>query len=323
MSQEDSIQKRIVWVDQLRAVCILLILWFHTDVYYTGSETIPYGLYVTNALTIFYFISGYLFFSQRPFSLRHKLNSIVRGMVVPYFFFTLLLAIPKALVRHYALTDVLLNILTGQESWFVASLIIAELVFAGVLYLRQRWIFHLLPIVALALVWLPCHADCFTGPDIWHYRSALLALPFLYLGYQYHQYESYFQPLRRPMPLAVLLLLAIVSKVYVMSAGIKMIIAPVVVSNYLVFLIDSICIILLAVGVAKWLPSVSWLRWIGSHTLVYYFFCGAVPTFVAMLLPPYQGPYLMTVLPFLVVCLLTSAIVNVSYRFLPYVLQRH
>jgi len=319
--QSDARKDRIVWLDQLRAVCILLILWLHTDIYYTGHETIPYVLYVTNALTIFFFISGYLFFTDRPFSLRRKLVSIIRSLLVPYFFFTLLLALPKALVRHRALLDILSNIFIGNGSWFVAALIVAEIIFACILYLRQHWLLHLLPVVALILSWLFSNTLHYDGPEVWNFRSAFIALIFLYLGYQYHRHEDRLLPLCRPLPIVLLSVLALLSKAYVLSKGIQMVVGPVIISNYPVFLFDTITIILLAIAVVRYLPSWSWLQWIGRHTLVYYFFCGAVPTVVSMLLPPYQGYYLTILLPYSIVCLLTTAITYLCYRFLPFILH--
>jgi len=311
MKYNDRQEGRIVWADQLRAVCMLLILWFHTDMYYTGVDTIPYGLYVCNALTIFFFISGYFFYRQSPFSLRHKFISIFRSLLIPYFFFTILLAVPKSFVRHQSPLDVMVSIFTGNGSWFVAALIVAEIMFACVLYLRREWALHLLPLTALILSWLLSNTDIYTGPDIWNFQSALIGLVFLYLGYQYHRYESRLVSLRQPVVMCALAFLGILIKLYILSNGIQMVVGPVVISSYPVFLLDSITFILLAIPLTSLLPPLSWLQWIGRQTLYYYFFCGAVPAFVAMILPPYQGNYITILLPYLIVCLLTTAIAYV------------
>lgn len=65
--------ERIRWIDLLRGICILAILLDHTELYATGRNIIPYSLYVVNALTLFFFISGYLFYSQNGFNWRRKL----------------------------------------------------------------------------------------------------------------------------------------------------------------------------------------------------------------------------------------------------------
>ena len=109
----------------------MAILLFHSEKYYAGEEIIPYPLYVDNAVVVFFFISGYLFYHpEKPFSLRHKLVSVAKGMVVPYFLFTTVIAFPKALVHDdTSLSDTLSLILTGHASWFIAALITAELIF--------------------------------------------------------------------------------------------------------------------------------------------------------------------------------------------------
>lgn len=48
MQQNKS--SHIIWVDYVRAVCIIAILLFHTEMYYVGDTVIPYSIYVENAL---------------------------------------------------------------------------------------------------------------------------------------------------------------------------------------------------------------------------------------------------------------------------------
>ena len=61
------------WINLARGICMMMILLFHTEVYYIGSEIIPYHLYVENSLAGFFFLSGYLSFhtdgSMPPFTL--------------------------------------------------------------------------------------------------------------------------------------------------------------------------------------------------------------------------------------------------------------
>ena len=75
--------ERIRWIDLLRGICILAILLDHTELYATGHNIIPYSLYVVNALTLFFFISGYLFYSQNCFNWRRKLRSITLRLILP------------------------------------------------------------------------------------------------------------------------------------------------------------------------------------------------------------------------------------------------
>ena len=312
---------RIVWIDLLRGFCMMLILWFHTEMYYAGHTVIPYDLYVVNALTTFYFISGYLFYSQKAFSLRSKLVSIVRGIVLPYFFFTLLLAFPKALMNHTPVTDIIIQILQGNGSWFVTSLVTAEIIFSCVLYVHNKWLIHLLPVAALTGTWLLTDTEVSLHHNYWNFHNALIGLIFIYLGYEYHRHEQRFQHFHRLSSLSLLLILLIIIKVYVIHHDISLLIEPVHVSNYPLLIADTVCFILLAVGIFRRLPSIHWLQWTGRHSLVYYFFCGAVPMVVARLFNIIHIPftsYWQIAVAFLLVYLLSTVIVWLSYRLLPF-----
>ena len=52
---------RINWIDSARGLCMTAILYDHTEIYYANENIIPYEMYVINALTAFFFISGFLF----------------------------------------------------------------------------------------------------------------------------------------------------------------------------------------------------------------------------------------------------------------------
>lgn len=80
----------------------------------------------------FFILSGYLMYKpQQQFCIAHKMKSIGKSLLMPYFIFTSLLALPKAIV-HGASIDILnifQSIIMGKASWFVAALIVAEILF--------------------------------------------------------------------------------------------------------------------------------------------------------------------------------------------------
>ena len=55
---------------------MILILLFHTEVYYKESGYTPYYVYTTNAIILFYFLSGYVFYREGTFSLKKKLKAM-------------------------------------------------------------------------------------------------------------------------------------------------------------------------------------------------------------------------------------------------------
>ena len=306
-------QQRILWIDQLRGFCMLAILLFHTEAYYTDNgEIIPYNIYVANVLSAFFFISGYLFDGKKPFSPRVKVVSIIRHILVPYVVFSLLLALPKTFMTDYRLTEVLLNILLGRSSWFVAALLVAELLMTAVMSTGKRWIIHLSPWLTIVLAWK------LTGvlPDeynVWKFHNALIAYLFLYAGWLYRQHEPALKVNLRLAPVSMVLLVLI--KIYIQRQHESWVIDGVLVSCYPLFLLDMILGIQLLLVLSQLLPPTRLLNYIGRNSLYYYFFCGAAPMAVATVLRycsfPYTGTYWRVGVAFLLVILLSTAIVAV------------
>jgi len=308
MPKIETTTRRIIWIDSLRGICMILILWFHTEMYYTGHDTLPYELYVTNALCTFYFISGFLFCGRKGFTLQRKLISILRGLLIPYFIFTTILVLPKSFFRNEPAGEILTDIIMGNGSWFVASLIVAEVIYALVMSLKRRWLLHTLAALSLVLAYILNETNIYTGPNIWNFQSSLLALPFIHLGYMAHRYRGQLGMLLKPRIITIFILCSIAIKLFVAYTSPDMLIAPVMISSFPLFLADTICLIIVGVGLTSRLPYIGWLQWVGRHTLIYYFFCGAIPAFIAYLLPPYQGCYPSIILPFLLVCIATTII---------------
>ena len=175
---------RISWIDELRGFCMMAILWFHTEVYYAGTDITPYAFYVGDVLAVFFFLSGYLFYRDQAFSLRRKVCSILRRLVVPYLFFTLLMAVPKALVHGDSLAPfaLLTPIVTGQASWFVSTLIVSELFFSVVIYITKGrpWL-----MAGIALAMLIIASFNLASVQLFSLSSFLL-----FVGYFYHRYEE-------------------------------------------------------------------------------------------------------------------------------------
>ncbi len=66
--------------------------------------------------------------------------------------------------------------------------------------------------------------------------------------------------------------------------GITLLVEPIRVNNWYVFVFDALVCTLFLVSLAKQLKSVAWLEWTGRRSLVYYFFSGGIPLVVSTLL---------------------------------------
>lgn len=185
---------RLLWIDLLRGFLMLAIIFDHTEICFTGDNIVPYRMYVPDVLMAFFFLSGYLFYRPEGFRLRHKLHSWLRGVLMPYFIFTSALALPKAWLHGDggSISDLLLTILTGQGSWFIASLAVAELLFCLLLWLsraRWRWLAGA-GLFAVALAYGFGTRRLAFEANWWHVNEAVVALPSLLLGYMVHRFDS-------------------------------------------------------------------------------------------------------------------------------------
>lgn len=123
-------KSRIVWVDYMRAICMIAILLFHTEMYYVGDTVIPYSMYVENALVGFFFISGYLFSSKDVFNFKLKINSIVTNLIYSYIIFGTIIMFTKSYLfdrENFSVIDNIINVLTGQVMWFIPAFILSSL----------------------------------------------------------------------------------------------------------------------------------------------------------------------------------------------------
>ena len=314
---------RIIWIDDLRGVSILSILYFHTEMYYVGHMLVDYNLYVVNVLALFYFLSGYtiLPLNRKPFSWRHKLQSILRRLVWPYFFFTILLALPKAYANSLPLGEVLLCIVMGNGSWFVTSLVMAEVVFVLLLTLRRRWVIGVAAVAALVVAWLLTGSRFSEYYNYWNVHNAMIGFWFLCLGWLFRQCERRLSWLFTPAAFMLLLLLVVGVKLLVIHYGVTLIIEPVYVSSYPVFIIDTALFILMLLSLIRQVPHVRLLSWFGKRSLVVYFFCGAIPFGVSLLMTrvgmPYNGRYLPVFLVFVLVVVVAAVVSWAIYRYAP------
>ena len=123
-SETAMVSKRKHWVDVVRGICMTAILYDHTDIYYSDTNVLPYELYVPNALTTFFILSGYLMYKRSGFCLKNKIRSIMKGLLLPYLIFTIAMSLPKSLAHglSFNIADMLINVLSGKASWFVAAL---------------------------------------------------------------------------------------------------------------------------------------------------------------------------------------------------------
>ena len=296
-------KQRLDWIDNTRGLCMLAILMFHTEMYYAGFDVLPYALYVPDVLATFFVVSGYLFQRKEPFSLRQKMLSIVRSIIVPYFIFTLIIAFPKEMV-HPTGENPLWLIITGKASWFVAAIAVAEIIFSLLTKWRMTWLAVPIGVAAFPLAKVEV-------PDYWCWKVALMSLLFIYAGYLLRRYEAWFENKKVVIP--VTLAVVIATKFITMLLGAKVVYYPVIIGQPLLFVVNMLASALLIITLCKLLPPLKGINWMGRNSLYYYFFCGAVPTVVSLCLNKlgflWQGQYWRELLALMLVYAVSTVIV--------------
>lgn len=310
-------------IDIARGICMVSILLFHTEVYYTGEEIIPYALHVDTSLLTFVFISGYLFtkMPNEAFSLRHKLLSIFRGIVLPYFAFTTIIALPKALFREDVnIIDTLMAVVTGRASWFIAALMVAEVIFAFLVHLTSKsqrqmpWllVMCILPFLSISIAYNILTDESLHQINYWCWQNACLMLLFLFFG-MYGRKMQLFNNLhltgnklrKSIFVLFIIILVMVILKYYIIHNDITLTIEPINISSFVLLVIDGLIGSIVVVGICRLFPNIKLLQFTGQHSLIYYFICGAVPMSVSLLLNqigfPYDGNYWKVLLAFIIV----------------------
>ena len=332
---------RLLWIDLLRGFLMLAIIFDHTEICFTGDNIVPYRMYVPDVLMAFFFLSGYLFYRPEGFRLRHKLHSWLRGVLMPYFIFTSALALPKAWLHGAggSISDLLLTILTGQGSWFIASLAVAELLFCFLLWLSRahwRWLAGA-GLFAVALAYGFGTRRLAFEANWWHVNEAVVALPSLLLGYMVHRFDKLGTRWRLGL-FALLLVLSLPVNVLVASSSWPSVLVGALVLPRLFLVKNALSVLLLYLlftisqrdGV-RWVEQMPrWLAamvsWTGRRSIVYYFFSSGIPTALTAVFSrlgyTYRGCYVEVLVVFLLNLLLITLVTWAIYRYLPWTTGR-
>ena len=184
MKQNIINSSRKGWVDALRGLAILLVMYGHC------VKNMPAFFVFTSPvkMPLFFAISGYVF-SVDGVGWYKFVNQIVRKIIMPWFILGLLppvLMIPFKGVGN--VLDMFLNMLSGKELWFMPCFIIGEIMH----YLIRRYGKKILWIIIVSFL-------CFVLGIVLHrhgwlnyamFNRALAVQPFFLIGYLFRTYES-------------------------------------------------------------------------------------------------------------------------------------
>lgn len=186
-------KKRILWLDTVRGIAFLPVIYVHIP-NLTGIGLSSF--FTPFFLTIFFFVSGYLF--KRDTSFLNVLEQRTRTLFVPQLLFGLFIVLLQQIytaqsdvmpMGEYVLQLFLHYLPNGQNHglWFVAALYSFSLVFYWVLRWCKKW--HALLIVSFSLFVLNCLYEYYwQGPALpWYLNRVGYGIFYMSLGILYKE----------------------------------------------------------------------------------------------------------------------------------------
>lgn len=320
--------KRISWIDYGKCFCMLMVILSHTWTLFAKDSNIFLDLMKPTRLLVFFFISGYLI-KLESFDFKKNLLSICKKLLFPYFCFTLIIWIPKHLANGegFSLYAMLIDILGGYASWFVAALAVSKIILALILSITRR----------LKIIWILCILLTILGLLLtnyinitvpWNANKGLIALVYLAAGITYKRYEVVLSfNIKLQAFLSVIIYFLFVSLDYFLlhqsTYLFNLDYGEVTLAGVSSFMFLSILGIWMTVNVVKILPiGIKWLTYIGKNSLIYYYLNTGLLTVLIMLLAKagifYDGNDWITFTLFLITVLLLGIISKFILRYFPW-----
>lgn len=272
--------RRINWVDASRGLAFMVVIYCHLPM----SDHRVMAFFSPVFLSIFFFVSGYLFKSGRRFP--EVLEQRVRTLLIPFLalggvmiLLSQLLSFGEPHSLRADLSGLLLQNGENQILWFIAALFVYSLVF----YWIDR--FCATPLRLLIVSVALFAADCILLYHIeiprlaWHVEYAGCACFYMALGKLYRLYEP---RIDRLLSLPVLAALAVAYVAAIILTGRE-------IGHYGSYaVVDSMAVtvagLMLLVTVSKRWIGGSWLLlFVGANSLFYFAFHGKVYSLILAL----------------------------------------
>lgn len=341
MNKKDVLIERKDWIDWARGMLMFLVFVYHSEVYYGDGHSWSWT-FAPFFLTGFFFISGYLFCKDiNAVSLVKKCKSVIKGILIPYLFFTVLFILPKALFYKADINQLAIDVVMFRASWFVVVIGLFQLIYALALYKNPS---NIKLLIVTIIMFVTGYLSVFFYEDLplWISNSAwlqspmlpnrfpfclniaLVMCPFFYLGIVYRQIEG-----RIKIPLgglvamiAAYIIVMIVDKQYIRSN------ITVAIHEYvnlsLVFLYGLLGT-MVVIEISKRIYKFKFINYIGKHSILFYFLNGIVLQFVTKIANVIinntainRGGYQNVILIAAIACAITFPVVWLISRYIPF-----
>jgi len=129
-----DMEQRLTWVDMERGIAMICVFVWHIGLFRENANFPWYIFFEYFLIPVFFFISGYLF--KDRVDNRCDFSRIIKRLLIPYFVLGFVIGIkPTAIQDGGILNGMLLSakhVVQGRELWFIACLVIVELLAVGI-----------------------------------------------------------------------------------------------------------------------------------------------------------------------------------------------
>ena len=297
--------QRYDWADFMRGIMMFLVILYHSEVYYGLGHSWSW-VFEPFFLSGFFFISGYLFTKDiTKVDFTSKLKQVLRAIIVPYFIFVIIMALPKIVLGHSSPRQIFIDIVMLRASWFVIAIAVMQLVYSVILCIKSSvkniivstGIMFLLG-YALVVVYrnLP---DWFVENHWLHSKElpnrlpacvnlAFVQSPFFALGILYRHFEYRIPKylIENKKYLIISLLLYIVMYIYIDHSyiGSSMCVVMNQYNNILFIFFIGLLGIWALMCVSFRIQNWKLINYIGRYSIVFYFLNGGALTIVSSLM---------------------------------------
>lgn len=321
-------KQRKEWVDVLRALAMIMVIYGHLLSGYGHSEY--YIITSPIKIPLFFVISGYVFNINRS-NPREFFTNLTKKLIVPLLLFSIILMPIKLCAAYYNLVnhsmkEVVFSFITGNELWYLPCCIIAEIIFYFVIKLAKKEMYLVFLCLGISTVGfiLSSYGILSTA----NCNTALIAQLFLLIGFYFRRHEEWFE--KNWLPICVTgslfyILLCIAS--FTIFPG-K--ILDVHLNAYYCIPINILSIIagntaLMCLGRHFSITSTV-LSFIGKNTLTYYviheYVVGVIRLLLHILGVKESGSYLFELGVLIAVCLVCAAISCVINKYCPFLVGK-
>ena len=207
---------RLHWIDTAKAIGMILVYMYHAEVKYGCESELLFNLRSPFYVNVFFFVSGFLLYRCGKSASDIARNALLR-IYLPSVLVASLLFVPKMMANGGALDfrAFLPDAVGGGAFWFTSALIVAELIWCGIVLLGKD--FRLAKITAISAITATVAIIFFRDENaIMHFNSGMYSMIFLAAGTLFCHFEDKIQ-IDSGLPVCILTM--IVSSVLIIIFG--------------------------------------------------------------------------------------------------------